>query len=340
MMTTIQISGSVNKSEILVGESISNFYQYVPGNRIVVVTDINVHRLYGQFWSDFPAIVLETGEDAKTLQTVEKIVHELLLLNAGRNTFLLGIGGGIVCDITGFAASIFMRGLRFGFISTTLLSQVDASVGGKNGVNFDGFKNVVGVFNQPDFVICDPEVLHTLPKEEISNGFAEIVKHAIIRDEKLFEFLEKSTGPLQNLDKEAIQHVVETSVRIKADIVNRDENEKGERRLLNFGHTFGHAIEKVTGSSHGKSVSLGMVIACRLSLEMGYLKDSDFERIIVLLKKLYLPIEGAFDFARIREAIIKDKKREDDSIHFVLTERPGSAFVEKLPVEKILNFHF
>lgn len=337
-MTKIQISGTNGKSDILIGESISNFYRYVDGKRVVVITDTHVQQLYGQLWSELPTIITEPGENAKTLQTVEKIIHELLQLNAGRNTFLLGIGGGIVCDITGFVASIFMRGIRFGFVSTTLLSQVDASVGGKNGVNFEGFKNMVGVFNQPDFVLCDPDVLLTLPKDEISNGFAEIVKHAIIKDEKLFEFLEKNSGILLDLEKGAMQHVVKTSVEIKAAIVNSDEKEHGERRLLNFGHTFGHAIEKVTGLSHGKSVSLGMVIASRLSSEMGYLKEYHYERIKNLLTRLNLPVTAELDNFRVLEAIMKDKKREDDSIYFILPEKPGSVFIESLSMKKIMNF--
>lgn len=339
-MTKIQISGANGKSDILIGESISNFYRYVDGKRVVVITDVNVQQLYGQLWSEFPTIITEPGEDAKNLRAIEKIIHELLQVNAGRNTFLLGIGGGIVCDITGFVASIFMRGVRFGFISTTLLSQVDGSIGGKNGVNFEGYKNMVGVFNQPEFVLCDPDVLLTLTKDEISNGFAEIVKHAIIKDEKLFDFLEKNTDILLNLTKGAIQYVVKTSVEIKAAIVNNDEKEQGERRLLNFGHTFGHAIEKVTGLSHGKSVSLGMVIASRLSSEMGYLKEYHFERIKNLLSRLNLPVMAELDNSRIMEAIMKDKKRQDDSLHFVLPEKPGSAFIEELPLKKIMHFRF
>jgi 3-dehydroquinate synthase len=339
-MTKIQISGAIGKSDIFIGESISSFYRYVDGKRIVIITDTNVEQLYGQLWSELPTIITEPGENNKTLKTVEKIIHQLLQLNAGRNTFLLGIGGGIVCDITGFVASIFMRGVRFGFVSTTLLSQVDASVGGKNGVNFEGYKNMVGVFNQPEFVLCDPDVLQTLPVEEITNGFAEIVKYAIIRDERLFEFLEKNSGILLQLEKEAMKYVVKTSVQIKAAIVNSDEKELGERRLLNFGHTFGHAIEKVTGLSHGKSVSLGMVIASKLSTEMGYLKEYHFERIKNLLTRLNLPVTAELENFRVMEAITKDKKREDDSIYFILPEKPGSVFIESLPMKKILNFKF
>lgn len=339
-MTTIQITGKQGISKILTGENISGYRHFCGGKKVVVVTDANVQRLYGHHWNGLPVIVTETGEQAKNLPNIEKIIHELLRLDADRNTFLLGAGGGIVCDMAGFAASIFMRGIGFGYLATTLLAQVDASVGGKNGVNLEGYKNMIGVFNQPEFVICDPDVLQTLPKEEISNGFAEIIKHAIIKDEELFSFLEKNTPNLLNLDKEAVEHVVHTSVKIKASIVNDDEKELGIRRLLNFGHTFGHAIEKASGLNHGKAVSLGMVIASRLSTKMGYLNESDFDRIKELLVKFKLPVDFDLNFAEILDAILKDKKREGGSIHFVLAEKIGKAFIKELSVKEIMNFQF
>ena len=259
----------------------------------------------------------------------------MLELNADRKTFILGIGGGIVCDVAGFAASVFMRGLKFGFISTTLLSQVDASVGGKNGVNFEDYKNIVGLFNQPEFVICDPSVLKTLNRSEISNGLAEIVKHALIADAEMLDYLEQNISGLLNLDENVINHVVTRSVEIKSAMVNLDEKEQGERRKLNFGHTFGHAIEKVAKISHGNAVSLGMVIAARYSHERGFLDKSDFDKIINLLKKLELPVVIDFDNNQILEALFKDKKREGSIIHFVLLKKIGQAIVEELPIDVV-----
>ncbi len=188
-----------------------------------------------------------------------------------RTAFIVGIGGGIVCDITGFVASTYLRGVRFGFAATTLLAQVDASAGGKNGVNFSGYKNMVGMFNQPEFVICDPEVLQTLSERDRGCGLAEIVKHAAIADDGLFCYLEENVGEVLALSPPTVRRMVYDSVVIKSEIVNRDEKETGERRKLNFGHTFGHAVEKITGAPHGEAVSIGMMVAARLSARRGYL---------------------------------------------------------------------
>ena len=182
-MQKITIKGKT-KSEILIGESFVNTSRYLPKKNVIIITDDNLHKHYSNDFPDFPVIKIGTGEQIKTLQTIEHIISQLIDLQADRKTFLLGIGGGIVCDITGFVASIYMRGINFGFVSTSLLSQVDASVGGKNGINFNSYKNLIGNINQPKFVICDIEMLYTLPKKEIKNGIAEIIKHSIIANKK------------------------------------------------------------------------------------------------------------------------------------------------------------
>ena len=176
---------------------------------------------------------------------------------------IVAIGGGIVCDVAGFAASTYMRGLSFGFVPTTLLAQVDASVGGKNGVNLHGYKNLVGTFAQPGFVLCDPELLRTLPTEEVRNGFAEVIKQAAIGDALLFSFLEAGPDAALSLDRAAIDRIVYDCLKVKTNIVKEDELETGERRKLNFGHTVGHAVEKVHGLRHGEAVSIGMMAAAR-----------------------------------------------------------------------------
>jgi 3-dehydroquinate synthase len=228
-----------------------------------------------------------------------------------------------------------MRGLRFGFVASTLLAQVDASVGGKNGVNFKGYKNMVGTFNQPDFVICDPHLLRTLPKRELLQGFAEIVKHGAIGDADLFTTLEKKGEQAKALDRHVIEKIVYNSVVLKADIVNRDEKEKGERRKLNFGHTFGHAIEKVTGLPHGEAVSLGMLVATGLSHKRGLLSGEEGERIRALIIQLGLPHKLQGDGDRIVQALRRDKKKEDEEIHFVLLQQIGNAIVEKVALEEL-----
>ncbi|MBN2418561.1 MAG: 3-dehydroquinate synthase [Deltaproteobacteria bacterium] len=337
-MHSLEIKGSLKVSRLYVGESYKNVEKYLPSSSVVIIADSNVYDLYHDTFPKYKTIKINTNERMKSLDTVDHIINELVTMEADRSLFLLGIGGGILCDITGFVASIYMRGVSFGFVSTTLLSQVDASVGGKNGVNFKGYKNIIGVFNQPDFVVCDPQILKTLPKDELLNGCAEIIKHGVIADKKLFEYLENNYQGILNMHPEVIERVVYDSVVIKSDIVNRDEKEKGERRKLNFGHTVGHAIEKVTGVSHGKAVSLGMVAAANLSQTKGLLSADDKIRIISLLKNMGLPTEMDADKEKILDAMKRDKKREGESIHFVLLDGIGKAVIKNITISELEGY--
>jgi len=334
-MKSVLIHGKANDSLVMIGESIKNLTEYLSGSEAIIITDVNVHRHYHDLFPTDKVIRIGTGEGIKTLETVEDIIRRLIEMEADRTSFIVGIGGGIVCDIAGFAASIYERGLRFGFVSTTLLSQVDASVGGKNGVNFEGYKNMVGVFNQPDFVLCDPDLLKTLPEKEILNGCAEIVKHAAIADLDLFIYLEDNYKGILGLDNDVIEKVVYDSVTIKAAIVNRDERETGERRKLNFGHTIGHALEKVTGVSHGEAISAGMAAAAMISEKMGFLKHEERVSIETLLKNLGLPTSIQADNQKIIDAMGKDKKREKNKIHFALLKNIGNAVVEEISIEEL-----
>ena len=301
----------------------------------VIITDSNVIEHYQKDFPAYALIAIDTGEEVKNLDTVQAIYGKLMRLEADRSSFIVGIGGGVVCDITGFVASTYLRGVRFGFVPTTLLSQVDASVGGKNSVNLGGYKNIVGVFNQPEFVICDMSLLRTLPEREILCGLAEIVKHAAIGDLGLFSYLEGHYEKALELDVEVIEKLVYDSLAIKSSIVNRDEKEKGERRKLNFGHTFGHAIEKTAGILHGEAISAGMVIALVLSVKHGYLSAEDAERIEGLLKKLGLPTRLQLERGKVLDAVRKDKKREQGSIHFVFLHGIGNAVVEEISIEEL-----
>jgi 3-dehydroquinate synthase len=241
----------------------------------------------------------------------------------------------VVCDITGFAASTYLRGLRFGFVPTTLLAQVDASIGGKNGVNFKGLKNRVGTFNQPDFVLCDPAFFQTLPEKEVRCGLGEIVKHALIADAGMFEYMEKNVSNIISRQPEVLQQLVADSVRIKAAVVNRDEREQGERRLLNFGHTVGHIIEERSTLTHGEAVAVGMVVAAQLSQQRGILSDSAFNRIIALLKALSLPVQCPLTCDEIAEGLAWDKKREGNALYFIFLKDIGHAVVEKVPIRQL-----
>lgn len=334
-MQTIEIQGRTGESKILVGESLDDLHQYIPDGRAVIITDATVAALYRDRFPSLPTVVIGTGESIKRLETVAQIFREFIDFEIDRDTFVIGIGGGIVCDITGFAASTFMRGLSFGFVPTTLLAQVDASVGGKNGVNFDGFKNMVGLFNQPRFVLCDPGVLQTLSRSDVANGLAEVVKHTLIADRNAFEHLEANVDDILKLDPLVIEKIVFQAVHLKAGIVGIDELEHGQRRLLNFGHTLGHAVESIGGRPHGEAVSIGMAAAAAFSVERGYLQTDEANRIVSLLERLGLPTKTASNPDDLLAALRKDKKRTGDMIHFILLTAIGEAIIEKMPLEDI-----
>ncbi len=338
-MQTYTVNGRQGQSRIFVGETLGRVGAYLPdGTTPVIVTDKNIYRLYGKAFPQGPVITIGTGEASKTLATVEYILKKLVDLGCDRSSFILGIGGGIVSDITGFAASIFLRGVKFGFVSTSLLSQVDASVGGKNGVNLDAYKNMVGVFNQPEFVICDIDMLTTLPASEISNGLAEIVKHGLIEDLDLLEFIEANRSKALDLDRETIVRLVADSVEIKSRVVQADEREAGERRKLNFGHTIGHAVEKLAQSGHGRAVAVGMVAAARFSQQKGLLDPADVDRIKDLLVGLNLPVRADFPPEEIIKAASRDKKKQGDHLFFVFLKALGQARVEKIRFDEMNEF--
>ncbi len=334
-MIRIDIKDATKPSAIYIGERLENLSEYLPSGRRVIITDTNVLTLCGSRFPSGEVIAIGTGEPIKTLETVQDIFQHLIETEVDRSSFIVGIGGGIVCDVTGFVASTYQRGLRFGFAATTLLAQVDASVGGKNGVNYKGYKNMVGVFNQPEFVLCDPALLTTLPAREVRCGMAEIVKHAAIASPELFNFLETHAQEALALEPVVVERLVAESVRIKAAVVSRDEREAGERRKLNFGHTFGHAIEKTTGVNHGEAVSAGMVAAAGLSVQLGYLDAEAKKRIEKLLRRLDLPVRVPIDVEAAIDALRRDKKRESENLHFVLLEAIGKAVVENIALEKL-----
>jgi len=334
-MKTFEIHGSTGDSFIHVGETLRNLEKYIPSENVVLITDKIVKQFYENDFPPHPVITIDTGEKIKNLDTVRYIYEKLVAVGADRSTFIVGIGGGIVCDIAGFVASTYLRGVRFGFVSSTLLSQVDASVGGKNGVNFKDYKNMIGVFNQPEFVICDLNLLNTLPEKEVLCGLAEIVKHAVIGDRHLFAFLESHYQEALALDNDIIGKLVYDSIIIKSAIVNEDELEKGERRKLNFGHTFGHAFEKTTGVPHGEAVSAGMVVASEISVKRGDLQSKDAQRIETLLQKIGLPVRIQAEWKSVLDALKKDKKRKGDRIYFVLLNEIGNAFVDQIPIKEL-----
>jgi 3-dehydroquinate synthase len=337
-MQIIAIKTDQKVSNILIGESLRNLPQYLPEGKTIIITDDHILKLYGKAFPPAPVISIGRGEKYKTLETLTLIFDRLIEYEADRSTYIVAIGGGIVCDVAGFAASVYMRGLPCGFVSTTLLSQVDASVGGKNGVNFRGYKNMLGVFRQPDFVIADMDMLKTLDEKEFRSGFAEIVKTAAIKDAPLFEYLERNFEGALKRDPAVMQKLIYDSVMIKARVVETDEKEKGERKKLNFGHTFAHAIEHLTGMLHGEAVSIGMVLAADLSVKLGMLLKTDRERLMQLLRNLELPVDINVNFPELISAMKKDKKRQENDLHMILLDQIGNAVIKTISINQMQQY--
>ncbi|HMQ67638.1 MAG TPA: 3-dehydroquinate synthase [Ignavibacteria bacterium] len=333
----LSIQSEIGNSKIIVGESLSSVSEYLPaGKKTVIITDSTVKDLYGQTFPEAClTIEIPQGENNKVLHTLDLVFEKMTEAEIDRTSFILGIGGGIVCDVAGFAASVYMRGIEFGFVSTTLLSQVDASTGGKNGVNFNGYKNMIGTFNLPEFVICDQELLKTLPRHELISGMAEVVKHGAIADPGFFRFIEENAHNVLMYDIEVLEKIVYESVVIKSGIVKKDVKENGVRKILNFGHTIGHAVEKFTGMQHGMAISTGMTLAAEISAARGLIEKQEADRIPALLQKLGLPVKLPIGPEILLEAIRRDKKREGDHIKFVLLDKIGSACIEKISLEEL-----
>lgn len=334
-MGHLSIEGRDETCEIFLNRPLREISGLVNGRQAVIITDENVQSLHGARFPDWPVIVTRSGEDHKTIDALNAIYARLIELEVDRSFFIIGIGGGIVCDMAGFAASTYMRGLPFGFVPTTLLAQADASIGGKNGVNFSGYKNMVGLFNQPRFVLHDFETLHTLPPAELACGFAEIIKHAAIADAGYFEYLLEHCSDLLALDSEALEHVVRRSIEIKSAIVEADEREQGLRRKLNFGHTFAHAFEKTTELTHGQAVAVGMLWAGGLSVKRHMLGKDALQALSALIDAFRLPLQVDTDKASIVSAMRKDKKRDGESIHFVLLKDIGQAEIVEIPSSEL-----
>ncbi len=324
-----------NQSEVYIGPVADILSGVLPEARVVVVSDATIDRLYHPLLAPYDTVLIGTGESIKTLQTVETIYRRFIELGVDRKTFVLGIGGGIVTDVAGFAASTYMRGVRFGFVSTTLLGQVDASVGGKNGVNVDGYKNMAGTFTQPQFVICDPALLRTLPDREFRAGLAEVVKAAVIADGDLFTRLEQTTFETLRSDTDLLNDVISAAVRVKADIVEHDEKESGERRKLNLGHTLAHAIEKCSNRmNHGEAVAAGTSLIAGAAVKLGVLREEDRQRIDSVLMHLGFELTPPVEVKRLLKEVGKDKKSEDGLLRIVLPVGIGDCEVRPMTREE------
>ena len=340
--STIQSANVMNydinikgRSRVVVGSVGEWLPRLLPDKRIVVVSDTNIDRHYHSLIEPYDHVLIGLGEASKTLHTLDVIYRRFIELGVDRSCFVLAVGGGIVTDVAGFAASTFMRGVEFGFISTSLLGQVDASVGGKNGVNIDGYKNMVGTFNQPRFVICDVMLLRTLTQREFRTGLAEIIKAAVIADAGLFEKLEQIDFSALQQDTERLSEIVYRAIKVKADIVERDERESGDRRKLNLGHTLAHAIEKSSSKfNHGEAVAIGLAMIAQVAVGKGLLSAEDKERICNLMLRAGFALESPVEVRTLLKAVKKDKKAEGDDIYIVFPLGIGHCEVVKMPVEE------
>ncbi|MDC1067935.1 3-dehydroquinate synthase [Candidatus Kapabacteria bacterium] len=302
----------------------------------VIITDSNLAKIYPDFIKKQASIVIPFGEKSKSLESSKYIIDELIELGADRHTKIVAFGGGMILDLAAFAASVYMRGIEYTLIPTSLLAMVDASIGGKNGINYSNHKNIIGTFNQAEKIIINQKFLETLPDKEWKNGFAEIIKIALVSDYPFFEYLEKNiiNSNLKNLDPKILHYILTKSVYNKCSVVNKDEKEKNLRKILNFGHTFGHAIELYFNLDHGMSVALGIIIASKVSVKMGLIKKDDSIRIHNLIKRSGLPTDIQMN-ENIIESINLDKKKNLNEIDFILLNEIGEAIIHRLEIDKL-----
>ncbi|MCR5271706.1 MAG: 3-dehydroquinate synthase [Lachnospiraceae bacterium] len=312
------------------------------GNKICIVTDSNVGPLYeaklrkilsGANESIFvTSYTIKAGEESKNLDIINKIYEHLIKNHFDRSDMLIALGGGVIGDMTGFTAATYLRGIDFIQVPTSLLSQVDSSIGGKTGVDFNKYKNMVGAFYMPRLVYINLEVIKTLPYEQLTSGMGEVIKHGLIKDNEYYAWLKENSNQVKALDYDSLEHMIYVSCRIKRDVVERDPKEKGERALLNFGHTIGHAIEKCADFSlyHGHCVGVGSIAAAYLSSKYGKLSSNDYEDIIQTFKLYDIPV-SALDKSmidKVYETSLSDKKKKGNRIKFILLNSIGDAYIE------------
>jgi 3-dehydroquinate synthase len=344
--------------EILIGPGLlhdaASFAGLPRAAAALIVTNASVDALHGAalraalapHYTRVDTLRLPDGEAHKDWASLNAIFDHLLATGCDRRTVLFALGGGVVGDTTGFAAACYMRGVPFVQVPTTLLAQVDSSVGGKTAINHPRGKNMIGAFHQPARVVCDLDTLRTLPPRELSAGLAEVIKYGPIADMAFFGWLEANVEALRALDPEALAHAVRRSCEIKAEVVGADERESGLRAILNFGHTFGHAIEAALGYGswlHGEAVGCGMVLAARLSAELGLVDEAFVARLAALVARAGLPVTAPALPAEQWLALMRlDKKAEAGEIRFVVLEAPGRAGVRPAPdalVRRVIARH-
>ena len=327
------------------GKNVTNYFdssfndikELFDPQKIIIITEDDVFHLHEQKFENFKVLLIEGKEKNKTQNTIDIIINKLLEFNIDKSWLVVGVGGGVITDMVGYIASIFKRGVNLGLVPTTILAMTDAAIGGKNGINIGQYKNMVGTTYRPKFILYDYSFLDTLPKSEWINGFAEIIKHACIKDEGMFYELEKKNIEFYIENRTAAAQLIEQNVAIKTSVVVGDEFEQADRFQLNFGHTFGHAMENLYKLPHGHAVSIGMVMAAKISEELNNFDSISVEKLKKLLVQYELPISQKMNKTEVLELLVKDKKRAGETINFVLLNKIGDATVKQLSFHNIAS---
>ncbi len=327
------------------GQNVTNYFdaslnyikELFDPQKIIIITEEDVFHLHRQKLENLKVLLIEGKEKNKNQHTIDFIINKLLEFNIDKSWLIVGVGGGVITDMVGYVASTFKRGISLGLVPTTILAMTDAAIGGKNGINIGKYKNMVGTTYRPLFILYDYGFLTTLPKVEWVNGFAEIIKHACIKDEGMFYELEKNSIDYYINNKTAAAELIEKNVAIKASVVVADEFEKADRFQLNFGHTFGHAIENLYNLPHGFAVSIGMVMAAKISEEVNNFDSISVDKLKNLLVKYELPISQKMNNTEVLELLIKDKKRAGETINFVLLNKIGEGTVKQLSFHNVAS---
>jgi len=299
----------------------------------VIITDDNVFAAHQDKFRGWNVICLKPGEEYKVQATVDSVIETLIAMQADRKTTLIGVGGGVITDLTGYIASVYMRGVPFGFVPTSLLAMVDASIGGKNGIDVGEYKNMVGNIRQPSFLLYDFSLLKTLPAGCWSDGFAEIIKHACIKDAGAFAILQKENISSLQKNTKLLSSIIIRNAKLKTTVVQKDEFEKADRKLLNFGHTLGHALETQYELTHGQAISIGMNYACKLSEELAGFRSTN--EVKELLEQYGLPVEASFNMNKVLGIMKMDKKRVRKEMSYILLRKIGNAVIYTIDISKL-----
>ncbi len=316
------------------------FLKQFDAQNTVLFIDENVYEHHSRLLAGFEQIIIPSGEEQKCFEVVQMLLETLLESGLDRKGTIIGIGGGVVTDLTGFIASTYLRGVKFGFLPTTVLAMCDAAIGGKNGINFGSFKNMVGVINQPSFIAYYTPFLQSLPAREFNSGLAEVIKHAVINGGEIHTFLVNETLQSIQSDNKKLTHLCQLAAQVKVDVVEKDELESGLRKILNLGHTIGHAIESTSASlnnafTHGEAISIGMVLAAKISVMKGLTSDTLVTEISELCVKFGLPIHTKLNPELLLEKIVKDKKRTAQTIDFILPLAFGNVQITPIEISEL-----